>query len=56
MVPGVNSVSDRNLYPLTQVLRTGRGVNVTKAKMVTPNLKISVEITKSSWHGNIFVY
>lgn len=55
MVPGVNSVSDRNLYPLPQVPRTGRGVNVTKAKIVTPNFKIAVEIIRSAWHRNIFV-
>lgn len=48
MVPAVNSISDRNLlYTLTEVLRTGYGVNVTKAKVLTPNFKIAVEFIKS---------
>lgn len=56
MVPGVNSISDRNLlYPLTQVLRTGYGVNVAKAKIAAPNFRVTVEMIKSAWHGNIFV-
>lgn len=56
MVPGVNNISDRRLlYKLTQVQRTGYGVNVTKAKIVAPNFKITIEIIKSAWHGNMFV-
>lgn len=56
MVPGVKSVPYRNsLYLLTQVLRAGYGVNVTKAKIVAPNFKIALGVIKSAWHGNIFL-